>query len=64
MKHQRKKGEGVFMTNEEIIRESFKLMAERKNEGNDVCIEIGCNSCPFEDWYRCPNEIIEEAEEY
>lgn len=52
------------MNSEEIIRESFKLMAERKSEGNDVCIEIGCNSCPFKDWYRCPNEITEEAEEY
>lgn len=52
------------MTNEEIIRELFKLMAERKSEGDDVCIEIGCDSCPFKDWHRCPNEIIEEAEEY
>lgn len=46
------------MTNEEIVKESFRIMKEYIEDGKETCKDIEfCEDCPFEDWDVCPYNL-------
>ncbi len=46
------------MTNEEIVKSSFRIMKEYIEDGKDACEDVAsCYRCPFEEWEICPMDM-------